>query len=691
NSIFTEFGVDGLRLGENSFQRYIDSDFTLPGNLWFDFGDGNDPNNFVRVDGDNLPADAIAQVVTKLLAEGNEVSDPLLNGVSRAADGGLDPRPGSGSPARVGAVEADDDFFQSTTYRGAFSPFTNWALGWTHMDEQGYFGDLDGDGETIVITDADLVGGEEYTWTSDNLYQLDGYVYLEEGGCLNIEAGTRIEALRNSTTNEATSLIITRGAQIKAEGTAEAPIVFTSVEDDGSLDPSQPTGRGLWGGLIILGNGFVGDENGVGTAEIEGIVGEPRTQYGGGANPNNAESSGILRYVSVRYGGAELAPDNEINGITLGGVGSGTEIDFIEVFGNLDDGIELFGGAVDIKHASVIFCGDDSFDTDQAWDGRGQFWFSIQLPNDPSGNNQNGGEHDGSEDSNSDGGPEQIAYNATYIGMGSDMDNGGSNTGLRIKSSGAFTYGNSIFTSFGVDGLRLGENSYQRFLDGDFTLPSNVWFDFGDGNDPSQFVRVDGNVPANAIDLVVAELVAQNNDVTDPQLFRINRAASTNMGVDGLGTDPRPLDVSVAATGASDVPADDFFEQTTYRGAFPPEAVGDDYWVTWTHAFEQGYLVDQLVETIDLGSNNEGVVLGVPSPNPTSGITTLNVEIPAASNVELSIYDQLGRKLQTRDLGRMAAGENQYTLDVQTLPNGHYFLLLDTSFGIVSQRMVINR
>ncbi|MEZ4985495.1 MAG: hypothetical protein R2795_10735 [Saprospiraceae bacterium] len=125
-----------------------------------------------------------------------------------------------------------------------------------------------------------------------------------------------------------------------------------------------------------------------------------------------------MRYVSIRYGGAVLSGDNEINGLTLGGVGAGTIIDFVEIFGNADDGIEIFGGHVDIKHAIAVFCGDESFDTDESWAGRGQYWFAIQHPQDPSGNEQFGGEHDGSEADDLQPKTVHTIYNATFIGMG---------------------------------------------------------------------------------------------------------------------------------------------------------------------------------------------------------------------------------------------------------------------------------
>ena len=235
----------------------------------------------------------------------------------------------------------------------------------------------------VTITDADLVGGQTYNWTNDNTYVLDGPVFLEEGGRLNIEAGTVVRGKPNQG-DVASALIITRGAQIFAEGTADNPIIFTA-EDDDVNDPGDflSEDRGEWGGLLILGRATVARPGG--SDNIEGLTVENRTAFGGGDNPDDEDNSGVLRYVSIRHGGAALAPGDEINGLTLGGVGSGTEIDYIEVFANFDDGIEWFGGTVNVKHATVAFCGDDSFDYDFGYRGNGQFWFSLQGSDDPTG------------------------------------------------------------------------------------------------------------------------------------------------------------------------------------------------------------------------------------------------------------------------------------------------------------------
>ena len=170
-----------------------------------------------------------------------------------------------------------------------------------------------------------------------------------------------------------------------AEGTADQPIIMTGAADDLSITTDLgPTDNQEWGGLIVLGKAFVG-ENG-GEDVIEGLPSDDtRALYGQGLNaPINDDNSGVIKYVSVRHGGAVLGADNEINGITLGGVGNGTTLEYVEVFANKDDGFEFFGGSVNGKYLSVANVGDDSYDFDESYSGSLQYIFSLQQDADNS-------------------------------------------------------------------------------------------------------------------------------------------------------------------------------------------------------------------------------------------------------------------------------------------------------------------
>lgn len=210
------------------------------------------------------------------------------------------------------------------------------------------------------------------TWAGDEIHMLDKRTIVTSGVTLTIEAGAIIKGEPGSESN-AKPLIIAQGAKIMAKGTAAKPIIFTSSSDN--IAVGQKTGtnltstsRGQWAGLIILGRAPISPSAGI-TARIEGIPPTVTEGIYGGNDP--ADNSGVLEYVSIRHGGVELVPGggNEINGLTLGGVGTGTTISHIEVVANLDDGIEWFGGTVNVSNAIVGYQGDDAYDIDQAYSG----------------------------------------------------------------------------------------------------------------------------------------------------------------------------------------------------------------------------------------------------------------------------------------------------------------------------------
>jgi len=215
---------------------------------------------------------------------------------------------------------------------------------------------------------------ENTTWTRDKVYQLGGRITVLNGVTLTIEAGTIIKGEAGTGAN-ATALLVARGGRLLAEGRADAPIIFTSVADE--ITPEQvaagdfsspnldPTINGLWGGVIILGR--AGISASAAEVAIEGIpTTDPNGLYGGN---DDTDDSGILTYLSIRHGGANIGNGNEINGLTLGGVGSGTVINHIEIVANQDDGIEWFGGSVNVSNVVVWNAGDDAIDTDQSWSG----------------------------------------------------------------------------------------------------------------------------------------------------------------------------------------------------------------------------------------------------------------------------------------------------------------------------------
>jgi hypothetical protein len=218
------------------------------------------------------------------------------------------------------------------------------------------------------------------TWTSDRIWILDQKVIVSSGATLTIEAGTIIKGKEGSDAL-ASALVIAKGAKLNAVGTASQPIIFTSILDNikiGEITGTNLTNtdKGKWGGLIILGNAKISASNGDVVSQIEGIpASESYGSYGGSDDTDN---SGTLKFISIRHGGALIGAGNEINGLTLGGVGNGTTITDIEIVANLDDGIEFFGGSVNVTNIICAYGGDDGVDLDQNYSGTVTNFMVIQ-------------------------------------------------------------------------------------------------------------------------------------------------------------------------------------------------------------------------------------------------------------------------------------------------------------------------
>ena len=470
------------------------------------------------------------------------------------------------------------------------------------------FGQVSDDGKPVkVFTDADIIPGQTYNMKSDTVYNLQGFVFVEDGAVLNIEAGTILKGNEGSGA-AATALIIARGGKINALGTATEPVVMTSIIDDldDPFDIPFDDAQGKWGGLIVLGNAPINTTTGVG--QIEGIPEtETRGAYGGSDPEDN---SGIIRYVSIRHGGSEIGAANEINGLTMGGVGRGTEISHVEVIFNLDDGFEWFGGTVDCNHLVAAFCGDDSFDYDEGWCGTGQFWFTIMAEDD----GDSAGEHDGGitpEDGVQFALP--LISNVTFFGRG--MDNGGQRA-FNIRDNAGGAYLNSIFYDHGQGGdtIRAGitiENndgqptdSRDRLLEGNIIFKNNLWFAFGptDGGAERLFDYTDGAVYVNdtiAYNRIFGNGNDQWHDVAIAAIDRSPNAGLFPIPCDVPGSwnwiNPNAENYPVPVVGYPNaLNGINHATMTTvdFPGAFDPTITDKaDLWVAgWTALDQYGYL-----------------------------------------------------------------------------------------------------
>ncbi len=306
------------------------------------------------------------------------------------------------------------------------------------------------------------------TWTANNMYKLTKQIYVLPGATLTIEAGTVIA----SDTGIGGSLAVARGAKIYVNGTKDNPVIMTSSTDVATWTPDagHPTGHdpktgtwraaaNEWGNLTVMGKGLISashygglqvgnntkDPSGLNEKQMEGLT-DPNYSMYGGADDN--DDSGSISYLSLRYGGKVIGLGNELNGLSLGGIGRETDIHHVEIMNNVDDGIEIWGGTVNLKYISIWNVGDDSLDVDEGWRGKGQFIFIVQGysidAKQGSGVGDNCFETDGAEDADAQPVTTSIIYNATVVGNPLDGDHA-----TTWRDNARVQYRNCIFMDIG--------------------------------------------------------------------------------------------------------------------------------------------------------------------------------------------------------------------------------------------------
>ncbi len=361
-------------------------------------------------------------------------------------------------------------------------------------------------GEAVIHDEGSGTG--TVTWTKDNEYLLEGFVFVNDGQTLTIEPGSVIRFKPGKGEN-ASALIVSRGGKIYAEGSSAEPIIFTSESDDlnGSVDDGE---TGLWGGLIVLGNAPINIAGG--EASIEGIpLAEPRGVYGGLTENDN---SGILKYISIRHGGTNIGDGNEINGLTLGGVGNETQIDYVEVISNEDDGVEIFGGTVNLKHIVVSGCGDDAFDYDLGWTGNGQFWLGLQSNNLGDNVLEAGG---GVDPVN--GVPYSIPniFNATFIGNA----NSGEGASINFNNNAGGIIANSIIVNNNLGVLLevtdAHNDCYTQWKEGNLAIRGNVFHDVASSTTASIF-KLTGIYTPDQLSGWQSYFNTAKNEILDPKI-----------------------------------------------------------------------------------------------------------------------------------------------------------------------------
>ncbi|WP_271765701.1 hypothetical protein [Aquimarina algiphila] len=379
---------------------------------------------------------------------------------------------------------------------------------------------------------------ENRTLTSSEVYELRGGVSVVDGVTLTIEAGTRIIA--GNTGGVFAYLAIEQGAKIIAEGTASQPIVFTS-------NKSTPN-PGDWGGLLLAGKAPI-NRGTTATTEVASLT------YGG---TDATDDSGILRYVRLEYTGGKINADAEYNGLSLYGVGNGTTLEYIQAFNGNDDGIEFFGGTVNLKYAVVTGAGDDSFDWTDGWTGNGQFWIVQQTTS--------AGDHGIEADnlkSNNAAAPfsNPTLSNITLIGA---EDGDGKNEAILFRRGTKVSIHNMIIKNFSK-GVELNDDqTFTNLNNNELTIRNSII------DNPTSF-----ELSAGTATVDLANFATFNNYSTDasgtavPASFEINGFRGTyqfTVAVDGVDN----FDPSTLGT---------FFDAANYVGALQE---GDTWTSDWT-------------------------------------------------------------------------------------------------------------
>ncbi len=416
--------------------------------------------------------------------------------------------------------------------------------------------------ETISLqSGAELTGSyKQNVVLAEGTYTLKGYVYFEDGATLTIAPGTTIK----SDVTQKGALIIERGAKIMAEGTASKPIVFTSGKAVGERNP------GDWGGIILLGKA---PTNRTTEPTIEGGVGRKYS----GTDPH--DNSGIMRYVRIEFAGIAAEPGSEINGLTLGGVGDGTTLDYIQVVYGNDDAYEFFGGTVNAKHLIAYGTADDDFDFDYGFSGKIQFGVSLRNPSFVDGGDAGNGVECDNDGSGTAATPltRPVLSNFTFVGPNNAANTAANhNFANRFRRNCRFVLNNSVLLGYQKGGLSLESNgTYEDFVNaaGSSEYKNNlihaVANTFKLGSDVTT-----ANASAAAIEAkATAAGTIVLSSAADAMLVNpFNLTAPSFMPSTGSPA----LSAGTAFSGDLN---NSFFTQVAYRGAF-----GADNWIQgWTN------------------------------------------------------------------------------------------------------------
>lgn len=499
---------------------------------------------------------------------------------------------------------------------------------------------------------------------NDTIYLIKNFVYVTNNATLTIEPGTLIKG------DQATkgTLIITRGAKIMAEGNRYQPIVFTSNQPAGSRS------YGDWGGLVILGKAPVNDP--AGEKIVEGGLDPVKALYGGtDANDN----SGILKFVRVEFPGIAFQPNNEINGITLGGVGSGTTMEYVQVSYSGDDSYEWFGGTVNAKHLIAHRAWDDDFDSDAGWQGKVQFAVVLRDSSiaDVSGSNGFESDNDGSGTTNT---PytAPVFSNVSIFGPkinANTIINPDYKRALHLRRSTKTSVYNSVFTGYPT-GLKIdGTNTATNVTAGELEFKNNILAGMSTPLDSTNlnfgmYNWFTSSANANTI-------LANSTDVMVANPYNYDNPGFT------------PLAGSPLLSGASFTSAkltDPFFTTVTYRGAFGTY----DWTEGWAEFNPQ--MANYTLPGIGLGVEKAGTIEGVRVyPNPAQSAAALEITLAKTETLNITIFDMQGKMVAEVANNTFAGGNYAFNIDMSHVQAGIYFVKINTATASKTVKMVVTK
>jgi hypothetical protein len=580
------------------------------------------------------------------------------------------PRPVSGSPVLNGASftsspRIQDAFFTPVSYAGAFGPTGDWACPWAKWATPGC---LPAPTPQQVTVSTDITTNT--TWTADKEYTLQGFIYVSNCATLTIQPGTVIKGDKGSKG----ALIVTRCSKLIADGTKDLPIVFTTNDPNPSY--------GSWGGLIILGNAQTNQVyNGVaGLGLIEGGLDPVKGLYGGGDLPSGAvnnDNSGILRYVRIEYPGIAFQPNNEINGLTLGAVGSGTIIDYVQVSYCGDDAFEWFGGTVNAKHLIAYRSVDDDFDTDNGFAGNVQYAFAIRDPQVADVSGSNGFE----SDNNAAGTATTPKTASTFSNVTILGPTGTPNANYRRAAHLRRNTETSIYNS-----LLIGSYPVGILIDGDACAT----------NATSGSLEVKNTILAGEIDPLSTNATnGFNIDTWYASAGFGNKSYATNaeaalqnpFNLDVPNAQPTNLSpaLGMAAFAAPRVNIP-FFDKVTFVGAFGGGGAASDWSCGW--AKYKDLNLSCLVETKNIEQYISEIKL---FPTIANDQATLQISLVNAVDLSIEIYGLNGQSFGQQVNEKGLAGEQTYTLNTSNLPQGFYFVRIQAGEAVATEKLIIVR